>query len=305
MDALDQYINKIKEQTREFNELETVRYVYIDLGRIMSFDPSFFFGNEKNRIQIYKDCDRNKEKLNEYLEDGIIICRSISYVLEHILAKLDIHVETIIDDDEHVYYSHVLNMVILKDGSSFLIDLQHDLENLQIHSRTKYFGSGVFSKEELEALDMKVGYITEDNTYTEDYFYMLKQALNSDIPLNQKVEFILSNLNVYTDISNMKYVERKNYYCHFVQKFITSKEKNKIHFYDCYQMKAGPKEYQLCIVVEMTCHNNIYLYSNKSQSFDEYSLEEIVLLVKNGLVILGNIPGLKKYLNQSKQKIKD
>ena len=90
MDYLDNYINKLLIQTKEFTELEKVRYVYLDLGKIMSFDLLFYYGNEKNKRKIYKECESKEEKLANALKSGIGICKSIAYLLEYILTKLNI-----------------------------------------------------------------------------------------------------------------------------------------------------------------------------------------------------------------------
>ena len=145
MNYLDNYINKLLIETKEFTELEKVRYVYLDLGKIMSFDPLFYYGNEKNKKRIYKECEYSEEKLCLNLKNGIGICKSISYLLEYVLTKLNIKSKAIVDYSDIVYYHHVTNMIYLTDGTKFEVDLQHDLENIQAHQKTRYFGKGFFS----------------------------------------------------------------------------------------------------------------------------------------------------------------
>ena len=298
---LEWFLQNMIHQTQGYSELEKIRYVYITLGKIMSFDINFSYGNEKTRRVIYTNCHGDEKSLNSYFESQVGICKSIAYLFAYILKKMNICVETVIDSDEEVLYQHVSNVVILKNGIHLFVDLQHDLENIQTNMKTKYFGKDEIEEEQLKEIDKKIGYIAENSDYTENYFYLLQKALNNKIPFQEKIAFILSNVNVYTNITKMGYVERKNYYYHFILKFITEKEKNKIHFIDCYQMKNGPKEYQLCIVVESANHNCvIYIYSNELHKFIEYSLEEVSNFVKEGLVFLESIPSLKKYMNKQK-----
>lgn len=302
MEELDKFVEEIKSKKNEYTELELVRYVYILLGQNMSFDLQFFYGNNTCRNKVYKNSTR--ENIGKNFKNKTVICKSLAYLFEYILKKLDISVETVIDYEDGPYY-HVSNIIILKDGTKLPVDLQHDLENIQVRYRTKYFGKNILTKQQLEKIDTKIGYISENNNYTEEYFYLLKKALSSNMSLIDKIRFIIKNVNVYIDISNIKYIEKRRYYYYFVQMFITKKEKNKVHFIDAYQMKNGPKEYRLCIVIEMPDSDNItFLYSDEKQTFEEYSLEELSRLIKDGLVLLGNIPGIRKYMNNNKQKMK-
>ncbi len=300
MDYLDNYINKLLIQTKEFTELEKVRYVYLDLGKIMSFDLLFYYGNEKNKRKIYKECESKEEKLANALKSGIGICKSIAYLLEYILTKLNIKTKSIVDYGDIVYYRHVTNMIYLTDGTKFEVDLQHDLENIQAHQKTRYFGKGFFSEEKLEQLDLKVNYISEDNRYTEEYYYLLEKSLTKVDNLEQKLEFVLSNINAYTNMKKVNYLERKYYYIRFLSKFFTQKEKNHIAWMDSYYMGEGLKSYSLCIILEGK-ENFIYLFSEDLQKFQKYTLNEIANMVQNGLVILGNIPGLK--IEEQKKKV--
>lgn len=300
MNELNKIIKHFQEQKDNLSELELVRYVYIYLGKILSFDVNFLFGNTEIRKQIYKKCSKDENELNKNIENKQVICKSIAYLIEYILTKLDIKVESITDYYENVPYPHVSNIVFLKNGLILPIDLQHDLKNIQTNYRTCYFGDNI-SDEILEQIDYKIGYIKEEQNYTENYLYLLKIALTNNLTLKEKIKFILDNINVYSDITNMKYPERKNYYSCFIEQFINKKEKNKLHFIDCYQMSDKEKEYRICIVVENpNAENIVYLYSNELQKFEEYSLEDINKLLKQDYVFLGNIPGIKKY----NQKVK-
>lgn len=299
MDYLDCYIDKLIVETNGLSELEKVRYVYLDLGKIMSFDLLFYYGNEKNKRRIYKECECSEEKLCYALKNRIGICKSISYLLEYILTKLNIKSKAIVDYSDIVYYHHVTNMIYLTDGTKFEVDLQHDLENIQAHQKTRYFGRNFFTEEKLEQLDLKVHYISEDNRYTEEYYYLLEKSLIKVDNLEQKLEFILANIQVYTNMKMVSYLERKYYYIRFLSKFLTSKDKNHITWMDSYYMTDGPKQYLFCIALEGK-ENFVYLFSKKLQRFQKYTLEEITAMVQEGLVILGSIPGLKIENNKKK-----
>ena len=44
---LEVYIEKVKKETQGLNDIEKLRYVYIDLGKRFAFDLDFSFGNTK------------------------------------------------------------------------------------------------------------------------------------------------------------------------------------------------------------------------------------------------------------------
>lgn len=55
MSLLEKYVERIKQKTEEYSELEKIRYVYIDLGQKFSFDLDFSFGNTKTKNKIYNE----------------------------------------------------------------------------------------------------------------------------------------------------------------------------------------------------------------------------------------------------------
>ena len=85
LNELDKYIEQIKgykSKNPQLTELELVRYVYIDLGKRLSFDLEFIpFGNYKNREKIYKKSSGD-ENLNKCMETNTIICKSAAYIME-------------------------------------------------------------------------------------------------------------------------------------------------------------------------------------------------------------------------------
>lgn len=300
MNNLQNYIDKIKEKTKDYSELEKVRYVYLELGKIMSFDLDFSFGNMKNKLKIYNDCKKEEEYLQKYFENQIIICKSLAYLLEYILNQMGIKAETIFEDSGNPNYKHVLNLITLNNGFSFKVDLQADLENIQAHLKTNFFGIHskfgftIFSSE-LSRIDQKIGYISEKNGYTNDYLYLINRALKNNVSIDQKVEFILQNINVYTDNKKVKYAERRWYYLLFIKSLLTEKETNKVKLIDTY----NENDYQICIVVDMPFNEkNIYLFNNENQKFIKMDLKQFADKINDGLVATNGIPGLKKYLKK-------
>lgn len=303
---IDDYVSKLAEETKCYNEIEKLRYVYIDLGKRMSFDLNFSFGNMKNKLKIYRNCNNDKVKLNDYFTNKKIICKSLSYLLQYVLEQLNIKSKIVIQSEDIRVYNHVYNVVYLKDSKKIQIDLQSDLENIQVNSKTQYFGFEtdlILSEHDLEKLDKKIGYISEKVKYTDDYFLILKEKTDKIDSLSLKIEYILNNINIYSNLGNMGYVEKRNHCYNLISKVISKKENNKIHFIDGY-IDIGVKHYILCIVVEnIESENTIFICHEKAKVFNKITLEQIAYYIKNGLVIYENIPGLRKYIN-NQEKVK-
>ena len=49
MRSLEKYIEEIKEKTKNFSDIEKLRYVYLDLGKKFSFNLDFSFGNTETK----------------------------------------------------------------------------------------------------------------------------------------------------------------------------------------------------------------------------------------------------------------
>lgn len=300
MNGLDNYINILIENTKNLTEIEKVRYVYIHLGTRLSFNLGFAFGNSKEREKIYRRCTRDKKILTECFESKKIICLTTAYLLEYIIRQLGINVKTSVKKQECRKYDHYLNLITLCDGKQILVDLQSDLEFIQTGMKTRYFDEGSsLCPGELEKIDKKIGYISDEREYTDNYFYLIEKAISNDIPLEQKIEFILSNVDSYCDIKEIGYIERRWYYHNFISGLLTKKELNKIYFIDTYK-KDSDNEHQLCIVVDRANQDNrVFIYSNDSRCFNNTSLAELAIAIGNGLKTNQTIPGIKKYTRKN------
>lgn len=292
---IDEYIEQLKEQTKNYTDIEKLRYIYLDLGKIMSFDINFAYGTEKKRIKIYDEITDNIDYLDKVFNDKIIICKSLAYILKYILNKVNIKTDIYINYEEDVKYKHISNKVII-DDEIFYIDLQNDLKNIQIHSTTDYFLIDSYnyqsiSKNQIKKIDKKIGYITKENPYIEEYLYEIKKSLKDNYNIEEKLEIILNKLDKYINTNSMGYCEFRRAYYSLVSLLLTPKERIRVKFVDGYKMGIK-KEYNLFISV----NNVIYMYSNNK--FNKITLYDTSLLVKNGYVLLSDIPGLKKILKK-------
>lgn len=291
---IDEYVEQLKEYTKDYTDIEKLRYVYLNLGKLMSFDTEFAYGTEKTKINMYNNITSDIKYLNKEFENGIIICKSLAYILKYILNKLDIKTDINIYYNECNNYKHINNTVKI-DEEIFIIDLQQDLKNIQIHSTTDYFLVDIYeqqciSKNQLKKIDKKIGYITEENPYIEEYLYELKKSIEN-LELEEKVEKILTFLTNYIDTNSMGYYEIKRAYYSLLLTILLPREKYLVRFIDGYKMGIK-KEYNLFILV----NNTIYMYDNKK--WNKITLYDVSILLEKGYVLLNDIPGLKTLLKR-------
>ena len=165
LSKLEAYIEKVKKETQGLNDIEKLRYVYIDLGKRFAFDLDFSFGNTKSKQKIYHKSG-TLDGIEEGLENNVIICKTLAKMYEHIMNSLGINLKTIVDDSDSRKYPHVYNILKAEDGKTYIFDLQEDMRNIKAHLRTKYFGiqandslKTIVSRWDLDQIDKKIGYV--------------------------------------------------------------------------------------------------------------------------------------------------
>lgn len=318
MEALEKYVEDIKEDLfimNITNELEIVRYVYLDLGKKLSFDPKYLpFGTSKYRQNLYKYRSHSYYDLNECMETHTVICKSISYILKYILSKLNIKTEVCIDKNDKRRNKHMYNIIYLSDGRNFIVDLQEDIRNIQMNYYTNAFGidtnnpeNYLINRNEIESIDKKIGYISTKKPYTDEYLYLLHLLVDGVEDLFTKLDIILENIDVY-DTKNMGYTDRQWHHKRILEEFFDEKEFNyndfkpgKIRFIDCH-IKDNEIIRYVCFIQIIDGKNYAhYIYNNSEYKYEKISIEEIANLFEKGLIVhKTNFHGLGTYLRQRK-----
>lgn len=310
MSNLSEYIEKVKEykkKNQNISEEELIRYVYLDLGKIFSFDLSFSFGNTKTKKRIYAN-SKKEEDLDKAMESNIIICKSVSYIVEYILKNLGINIRTVVAPNDERKCPHMYNIVTPKEGEEYIIDLQADMENIQSHSFTKNYGlstksnkTPVISRFDIEQMDRKLGFIDDEHYYSDDYLYLLKSDIGYFTDFAEKVEFVLGNIDIHEN-KKIEYAERKWHHEKLLKELFSLEELKKIHMIDCYQGDGEKRQYKNCMAVERKNGTDIYIYSVEKNRYCKMTIQEFAEQVKNGLVHLQGVPGLRQALKDLKQK---
>lgn len=315
MSYLDAYVLEMKENIKKYSdldELERIRYVYLDLGSRLSFDETFKpFGNSKTRQNIYKYHSQFKKDLDECLKNKKAICKSIAYILEYVLKNLGVDIITVVDEDDTRKCPHVYNIIRQKNTITYVVDLQEDIYNIQSRYFTKNFGIDsikemnlVIPKGKLEQIDRKIGYVTKDNYYADEYLYLMHSVVDSIPDFNKKVQFILENIDV-DSLENMGYTDIEWHHKNILESFFSQKEfdyqesTGKIRMIDCYKDINGIRKYILCLSVQKGRETEFYLYNKEKAKYCKIDINHFARAVKNGLIIHNcSVPGLNRILKK-------
>lgn len=301
MNNLDKYIEKKKKELQKKNiteELEIIRYIYLDLGNRFSFNEKFLpFGSSKSKQNLYKYHSRNIADLNLCMDTNKVICKSLSYILEYVLKSFDVDIKTVVEKIEHIACPHVYNYIKLKDGRKFFVDLQEDINNIQTHSFVSNFGlvspttwDLVITRQEQEALDRKLGFIDKNNGYSDEYLDLLHLMVDGMEDFREKANFILENIDI-VPTTKMGYIDRQWHHRKILENFFDSKEfdyqgnSGKIRMYDCYKDINGKRRYYNFVLVLDKGEVDVYIYNKKDSCYKKMAVKNCVNCLANGIMV--------------------
>lgn len=188
INSLDDFIKSMPSDLNSI--IEKVRYLYLELGKSSFYDPEYkyFMFGEEEEYTIYTN--------KPYRNPNIIVCTTLAKQFVGLLTKAGIKAELVHDDD------HYLVGFYDEDNMYHLADITNDLKNIQFGCRTTNFAMDTIDENQLEEIDMKLGYISEARSYSDDYWYVVRDTLqNSELGQKKKLEIALNNLQKFGDIS--------------------------------------------------------------------------------------------------------
>lgn len=265
-------------------DLEKVRYIYINLGKIFSYDYRVIVDesviNEKidylnNEISRYKTCYQISEVLTILINGLIPTCHA--EILERKLPG------------RRFIKEHVATSVSFSDGLKIILDLTLDLANIQGGLRTKEFGYttnskgeyDIISQKECEQMDKKLGFITDK--YVDDYIYEFVQNLNKkDFSSKTKEEILDYKIRKTKEVFSKDFKgahEATRYISILLTKVLSSEELDKLHQYNL--SYSNSNDFNLITVYAFQDYNLYYSYSNEL-GFNKITLDVISDLLKNG-----------------------
>lgn len=295
--------NILRRMPANLTQMEQARYIYLQLGKLFTFDEKYWLGNSKTRRMIYKSA--KKIKTPKDLKNNKVICVSLTNMYNSLLQRMGIEAEAVhAEDDLHVY------TIFKIDGVEYEADLQRDMKFIQAHRKTRSFGREpdystrkLISDEQMQEMDDKFGYTYEGDEYLAILIDRLRDKLELLPNMEQKIEYALKKIENFEADTDMGFVEKMLYYEMILPDVLSSKESKKVQIMDMYVEEDGERKYTCCISANKEKNEYVrYMYSEKTGTFLPIDEQELIKLMSEGLRTVGNkkIQGLRKIEEKSR-----
>lgn len=289
--------NVLRRMPANLTQIEQARYIYLQLGKLFTFDEKYWLGNSKTRRMIYKSA--RKIHTPKDLKSNKVICVSLTNTYNSLLQRIGIEAEAVhAEDDLHVY------SIFKIDGVEYEADLQRDMKFIQAHRKTRLFGREpdystrkLISDEQMQEMDEKFGYTYEGDENLYILINRLKEKLKQFSSVGQKTEYALEQIGQFEEDSDMGFVEKMLYYEMILPDVLNEKEAKMIQIMDMYVENDGERKYTCCISANN--EKNLYerfIYSEKTGTFLPIDERDLIKLMDEGLRTVGNkkIKGLTR-----------
>lgn len=176
----------------ELSAIEKVRWIYIKLGNIFSYDY---------RVASDINFGKHDVSINDEYISNYQTCAQISKIINEVYSKCGISSKTIvIPNNSRINYEieHTGNLVELNTGEKYVLDLTLDLYLIQSGCLTQHFGKLSINDEDIIS-DSKLMAIDEETSLLKNNEYM-----------DKKIRDLKSVINAI-DYSSMSYDEELQY----------------------------------------------------------------------------------------------
>lgn len=296
MDTQFFYNKIIKKMPSNLSDLEKARYIYIELGKLFTFDENYLYAPSKVQKRIYKMAVDDKVNFHELAERkrSRALCVSISQVYSSLLNSVGIPAQVYKEDysDPHV------NTIISINNQKYIADLQRDLIYIHSHRNTRFFGASLLykgddiSKDLLKHVDYKIGYDTDNEIFISKKIVELVIGLKDEKSLTSKVNSILSSALEIPNVSKMDYFERSTFCNWLLGKVLTTGELSNIQKRDLSVLDfdvsdPNRENYLLCFAVKQNKkqskkdENSVFVFSPKYEKFIKFSSNKFNEILKN------------------------
>ncbi len=284
--------------SEEEKEVKTALYIYITLGKMKSFDEKYYYGNSETKKKIYRLAEKEKHSENAMVEKKKLICVSLTYLYCDILKEFEI--KAIGRQEEE--WEHVYPIILLKNGTTVMADLQLDLENIQSKSKLRYFQYKSENQEIIDNMLIELGYIEKESDYKDEVIEKLKNKVKGKNP-HEALRDIIECENLYKNNEEMENIEVNKFYRNSFKKIVPHFWEKRIFTFNCYKEREDKqRDYILCVFSEEDTIQP-YLFSQKEKKFKKIEISKMKQLEEEGLV-LGAKPKengskkLKKYIEK-------
>ncbi len=310
-----QLTDKIKcEIPHNLDEETTAAYIMKEIAQDRSFSEHYYWGNSETIKKIYKLSKDNRNI--ETLDKRKIICVTISRLFKSIAGEMGLDVYYV-DEEGTITKNgiqnleigeHVYPVIKLKDNRIIKCDLQRDLTNIQtgFHWRnfgTKGFGEGflsTLSEEKIDEIMRKIGTISDDKGYTEDYCRQQKSNIGKNITTTEIVKSVFTDNRLNEEVKKTSVGETFKFYRKVFEIYIGKDRpderieastlfqtyKEKLFIFPCNIVKGKISRYTICAYTfENKDITSIYLLSRTDKSMLPVTLEELKYFENEGLRI--------------------
>lgn len=293
-----------KEMPDDLTPIEKVRYIYLKLGNIFSYNRDFLnITNYKILEDIYNDyITISMIEEGNYQNKITATCKQhaeiTSEVINSINEKLDARTIGYVEGEQN----HI-EVIVTIEEKRYCLDISKDLYKIPKGLKTKGFareskavdGSkcDVLPEEELKKIDEKIGYC-KYSMYTDDIIQLLKKEMEQEknwekysdgkpksSAFHYKLDFIFKHLkNNELEQDQMGVWETHKYYKMLYYRLLTKEEieQNKLRVLEI----ILNKEKSILYEIQMKQGNLYYIYSHEEKTFIETTEAEIIRLQENG-----------------------
>lgn len=257
-----------------YNKMEKARFLYIELGKYSHFDPLFKYYSMYGVYEYFNS-------VTNYQLPNITICVHLTNQYRHLLNSVGIKTEiekTSIDEFDGSY--HPILHFYDDDGTKHKTDLVYDLHRIQINSRTRNFAPDTLTETDREKLDEKIGYISENNRYTNDNWRKLQFILDNDptLTLQDKIDYIFKYSKTVYDFSKVGVYEQATIYTKLFNNLLPEHSKQ----FDFSISKDSSGKHPIGYAVINTGEiSSCYLYDETQKTYIPTTPDVIETLEKN------------------------
>ena len=284
------YNRIITKMPSDLTDLEKARYIYIELGKLFTFDEKYLLAPVKVQNKLYKMAIEDKVDFKDLAtkKHSKALCVSIANAYALLLNSVGIHARAYQEDlrDPH------LNTLLTLDGCSYFADLQRDLLYIQSKRKTHFFGNTFaynkefISDDQLKVVDSKIGYDYEGDIYLEDNLLSLIDKTKCEKSLSEKVKNILKAAMNAPGASEMDYSERSNLCTAFLRKVLDAEDFMKVKKHDMQvSNEQNSENFLLCYFVKPHSSKNkedeysVLVFSEKHKQFISFPYKKFNELV--------------------------
>lgn len=260
----------------DFSAKEKARMAYIELGKNSFFNTKYknVFGAEQ--IDIFNET-------SAFRRPNVGVCKKFVGQYMYILNKLGVRCIEVRDPADEFGMYHTEVTFFDDDEKPHKTNLAVDLSRIQSRSKTNHFAVDTIGEEELREIDTKIGYITKQKGYIDDYFPEIREMFSSyDMTESERVDMMFKVIPKFFDYKKMGDDEQVKSFNFFLKNVFGCQNS---HIYRCYSQELGDEQYYMKTFNEAKFgkppHTSYKIYDKKTRKYldtDYARLEEIGLI---------------------------